>query len=688
MKKIFSPERRKLAYIVMATTAIVIGGLHLIVVGIFAKDGILSDWWSTTEINKEMTSEESAPKDSWSPTGSPEEIASSTPEPTSPTVATPASTSMGAGMSGKEIYEMMCAACHGMDGKEGPNPALRTPSLNNPDTLATASDSYLRHIIDKGRSGSAMPPWGPAVGLLSYEDIDKVVAHIRAWEGEGADPTTISASNGDILAGRDLYLGLCANCHAPDGSGGVGISINSPTFLGIATDQFLADTIINGRPGTAMASWKHLDAQSVSDIVAYIRTWQAKAPALSEVERSLKRYSVEDNRDYGEGLFSGMCAACHGKEGKGGIGVRLNGENIVPAMSTEFLYKTITQGRPATAMPAWPQLNADQIAGLITFMRSWQDESKFTLAKAPVLGTLGNENKGRNHYALACASCHGSVGEGGVGPRLTNAAFLATASNDVLYEWIAHGRTGTPMEGFLKSEQGIVELTSKEIMDVIAFLRFQGARETAPLVQTGLGDPVFGKQFYDGSCASCHGYDGEGASAPQLRNPTFLKSASDGFLQATIAMGRDGTAMLPMIHGYQGLGQLDPNNIYDIIAYMRLWQKEDRWEAHRPVAEQSARAISKGKEYYSQYCSGCHGPNGLGSADGQGYFAPALNNKEFLEAASDGFLQATIARGRSNTPMRPFAANGGGIASLDAESIFDIVSYIRSWQDLDLPKGD
>ena len=448
MKYIFSPERRKVALIVGTLTILVIGGLHLLVFGIFAKTGIVSDWWSTTEINKAMNHEKPSTKEKWLPT------ASNAQQVTSTSDATQASLTVSS-RGGKEMYELYCAACHGINGKDNPNPALYTPSLNNPDTLAVASDSYFRHIIDKGRSGSAMPPWGPAMEILSYDEIDSIVAYIRKWEGEGADPATISARNGDVNFGRDLYLGLCANCHATDGSGGIGIAINSPTFLGIATDHFLAETIINGRPGTAMASWKHLDAQRVSDIVAYIRTWQAEPPSLGEVEKSLKKYSVEDNRSYGEGLFSGKCAACHGQEGKGGIGVRLNGANIVPAMSNEFLYKTITQGRPATAMPAWPQLNADQIAGLITYLRSWQDESKFTLPKAPVLGTLGDENKGRKHYTVACASCHGSVGEGGVGPRLTNAAFLETASNDLLYEWIAHGRTDTPMIGFLKSEQGV-----------------------------------------------------------------------------------------------------------------------------------------------------------------------------------------------------------------------------------------
>lgn len=687
MKNILSPERRKVAFLAGLICFVAIGVLHVVVIGAFAKTGIIGDWWSTTKINQALSHEAPSVEPLWYPTGGADTQQLSAASGTASTDATQASV-QAPGRSGKELYEMMCSACHGLNGKDSPNPSLRTPSLNNPDTLAVASDSYLRHIIDKGRSGSAMPPWGPASGILSYDDIDSIVGYIRQWEAEGADPETITARNGNAVYGRDLYLGLCANCHAPDGAGGVGIAINSPTFLGIATDQFLAETIINGRPGTAMASWKHLEAQEVSDIVAFMRTWQAEPPALAAVETSLANYSVEDNRSYGEGLFRGKCAGCHGQEGKGGIGVRLNGANIVPAMTNEFLYKTITEGRPATAMPAWPQLTADEVAGLITYLRSWQDESKFTLAKAPVFGSLGNENAGREHYAMACASCHGSVGEGGVGPRLTNAAFLETASDDVLYEWIAHGRTDTPMIGFLKSEQGVVELKPEEIIDVIAYLRYQGSHKTAPLVQTGLGDPVLGKSLYDGTCASCHGYDGEGASGPQLRNPTFLKSASDGFLQATIAMGREGTAMLPMIHGYQGLGQLDPNNVYDIIAYMRLWEKEDHWGAHRPVAEQSERAITKGEEYFGMYCSGCHGPNGLGMGDGSDYFAPALNNPEFLEAASDGFLQATIARGRSNTPMRPFAANGGGIASLDAETIFDIVSYIRSWQSVDVPKGE
>jgi len=608
--------------------------------------------------------------------------------PLSYAVPRPVAAEPPAPLTGKEMYEKMCSACHGIDGRESDVPGIRSPALNNPDMLAVASDDYLRYIIDRGRSNTSMPGWGPYEDGITYDEIDEIVEYIRGWEDEGADVKDVLSFRGSKEAGEALYAGLCANCHGENGDGGIGIALNSPTFLGIATDQFLAESIIHGRPGTAMASWKHLDAQSVSDLVAHIRSWQPKPPSLEEVQKSFAAYSGEDNRLFGEAVFAGNCAACHGETGEGGIGVRLNSPNIVPAMSDDFLYRTIVHGRSATAMPAWPQLNADQVAGLITYMRSWQEKKTFELAKAP---RIGDYNVGKVHYDLACVQCHGAEGEGGVGPRLINSDFLNTASDDLLYHWIAHGRTGTAMEGFLDSEQGIVELESDDIMDVVAFLRHSGngnGSSETPLVRTGLGNPVLGEELYGQSCASCHGQEGEGASGPQLRNPTFLRTASDGFLSATIALGREGTAMLPMVHGFQGVGQLDPNTVQDIIAYMRLWEKEEKWGAHRPVAEMSERAIRAGREMFGQYCSSCHGPNGYGTMDGEEHFAPALNNREFLEAASDGFLLATIARGRSNTPMRPFGDNAGGIASLDAEAIFDIVSFIRSWQKDYLPEGE
>lgn len=56
---------------------------------------------------------------------------------------------------GKARFEMMCAACHGMDGTG--NQALGAPDLTDADWLYGGSPGVIRHTIAKGRNGQ-MPP--------------------------------------------------------------------------------------------------------------------------------------------------------------------------------------------------------------------------------------------------------------------------------------------------------------------------------------------------------------------------------------------------------------------------------------------------------------------------------------------------------------------------------------------------
>ena len=89
---------------------------------------------------------------------------------------------VGDAQKGSDIYAKNCADCHGAKGEGGTGTALA-----NPVYLATASDSFIRHSIAKGRSGT---PMNAFVGRLSDQDINNVVAFLRsrALGWEATDP--------------------------------------------------------------------------------------------------------------------------------------------------------------------------------------------------------------------------------------------------------------------------------------------------------------------------------------------------------------------------------------------------------------------------------------------------------------------------------------------------------------------
>lgn len=578
---------------------------------------------------------------------------------------------------GAELYARYCSACHGRDGRRGNVAGIDTPTLNSPDVLAVASDDFYRNITAAGRSGSQMPAWKEGHGNLSREEIDRIVGHIRGWQPAGAALEDIGSEIGDAHSGRGYYRGLCAGCHGPDGNGGIGNSLGSETFLAVADDRFLARSIVEGRPGTAMPAWRRLSAQAVSDLLAYIRSWQAEPPTLEQVREAILLEPRAERVRIGRVMYGRGCTSCHGSGGEGGIGPSLAAPDFLGAIDDGYLYRAIVEGRPGTAMPEWKHLSASDVAALITFVRSLGDSAPVAL---PSGLPSGDSEIGRVYYEVSCSGCHGPEGIGGSAPQLANPVFLDSVSDAQLFRWIARGRSGSPMIGFLREMQGPVQLGREQIIDIIAYLRDLQTRDVDRVLRTGVGDADFGAELYADNCAACHGPDGEGASGPQLNNPAFLATASDGYLAATMVLGRTGTPMQPMVHGGSGVGQIAPRNVQDIVAFMRLWDRPQPWRKTRRVPEMSASAVEHGRELFGENCAGCHGLHGRGARDGEGYYAPALNNPQFLAAATDGFLLATIARGRSETPMRAFARGAGGIGVLGDGDISDIVSFIRSWQ--------
>jgi len=91
-------------------------------------------------------------------------------------------------VTGKEIFEQMCAGCHGTygNGQEGTKSGFvpRIATLADKEYMASVPDDYLRLVIKKGGAYmgkiSAMPAWEHK---FNDEQIDALVAHIRTFTG-------------------------------------------------------------------------------------------------------------------------------------------------------------------------------------------------------------------------------------------------------------------------------------------------------------------------------------------------------------------------------------------------------------------------------------------------------------------------------------------------------------------------
>jgi mono/diheme cytochrome c family protein/rhodanese-related sulfurtransferase len=154
-------------------------------------------------------------------------------------------------------------------------------------------------------------------------------------------------------------------------------------------------------------------------------------------------------------------------------------------------------------------------------------------------------------YKTYCSLCHGNNREGyaaDFAPSLRSQSLMATtqsprASYNYLSHAISYGRTGTAMAPYAKSQGGPID--AEDIVLLIQWLHEQsGVKKPIELSAKPVkGDAVLGKTLYVKHCASCHGANGEGISAPALGNPMLLATASDAFLRHTISAGRDSTPM-------------------------------------------------------------------------------------------------------------------------------------------------
>ncbi len=567
---------------------------------------------------------------------------------------------------GRALFLRYCSACHGSNGEGGIRVGRMGTTLNNQDFLALASSEFIRGIVVGGRNSEnkVMPAWGESAGGLGDQEIGLLVGHILSWgagsPGKGSPgQVSLVASNGEVGDAIGLYQRACADCHGNRREGGIGPSLGSPEFFQIASARFLAETLETGRPGTAMPAWDSLTAEQISTLIRFLGSYDFPVTTSSEV-------SIRGDRILGRTVFQSRCATCHGRGGEGGIGPSLNSAEIAALASDRFLIETVVRGRRDSGMPEWSGLPPDHLSAVVTHLKTLGTPARLSA----IPSDTGNSVSTSEPFEGVCAGCHGSAGEGGTGPAIGSADFLGLADDRFLAGTIKYGRTGTEMRPHGLVPSALAEYTDQEILNIIQHLR--GLGEHRAIRQTIRGSVDAGREWYGRVCVNCHGHRGRGGTGPALANPYFLKVASDGFLQAQMALGRSGTEMRPMTPYAGGVVEIGRGRINDIIAYLR---EQSHSYGTEGVAVQTAYgSVDRGERWFTSVCAMCHGIKGRGTAA-----APGLNDANFLGFATDGFLQGTMIRGRMHTGMRAFSRHGDGIAAFSARDITDIAAYIRSW---------
>jgi mono/diheme cytochrome c family protein len=187
-----------------------------------------------------------------------------------------------------------------------------------------------------------------------------------------------------VEQGKEQFQTLCAQCHAPDASGGTrqyvidGINhdyaepplkyiYDRYTKGGRNTDeitQIIYDAINRGRPGTPMPTWGlpfggPLNSRQVDTIVAWLQSIQEPFPKATTID--------------GAQLFQTNCAICHGPTAHGGVGPNLT--VALQRLTRDQLTMTIMHGRlniNRPSMPSWAALGDPAVEALVQFIESIQ----------------------------------------------------------------------------------------------------------------------------------------------------------------------------------------------------------------------------------------------------------------------------------------------------------------------------
>lgn len=199
----------------------------------------------------------------------------------------------------------------------------------------------------------------------------------------------------EMERGAQLFASNCTLCHGQKGQG-----LGGPSLRDTRLDEDMVRKVVSRGTG-AMPAWSEAEGgplkdNQISDLVIFIKNWddnllpagsvaaqpeQAQAAGVpapttppatpmavppTPTQAAAPAVSLQEAGK----LFAANCAMCHGDSRQGTVGPPLTPQSLA-AKTDEQLGQAISEGKTGTAMSAWKaKLSADQISGLIQFLRS------------------------------------------------------------------------------------------------------------------------------------------------------------------------------------------------------------------------------------------------------------------------------------------------------------------------------
>jgi len=112
----------------------------------------------------------------------------------------------------------------------------------------------------------------------------------------------------DLQQGKQLFEGLCADCHGFEGTGGRGPNLNRPTLTRAQDDETLRALIRDGLPDRGMPRVRRTTDNEQKQLMAYVRSLgrAARAAAVGDPQKGSAVYQRSG------------CSSCHVINGEGG----------------------------------------------------------------------------------------------------------------------------------------------------------------------------------------------------------------------------------------------------------------------------------------------------------------------------------------------------------------------------------